>query len=86
MTAKEKAIELFNQHLNYVSGWTTTNKPKETASCRYDGEGMKKGRAIQCAKITVEEVLNESKLHSKTIYQHGRSGFWNEVLHELNNL
>jgi hypothetical protein len=56
MTDKEKAKELVTKYYDYVSGWTSTNRPDQRPSAQYEGEKMKTGRAIQCALIAVEQI------------------------------
>ena len=41
--------------------------------------------AKQCALIAVDEIIKETKLHDKTIYQHGRTFYWQEVKQEIEN-
>lgn len=57
MTPKIKAAELATKCLNYTSSWTTTSKPDENPTAFWES-GMKKGRAIQCALIAVEELIH----------------------------
>ena len=40
----------------------------------------------QCALIAVDGLIKESKLHDKTIYQHGRTFYWEEVKQEIEKL
>jgi hypothetical protein len=39
--------------------------------------------AKQCALLAVDEIIKETKLHDKTIYQHGRTAYWQEVKQEI---
>ena len=40
----------------------------------------------KCALISVDEVIKVTKLHDLTIYQHGRTAYWQEVKLELEKL
>lgn len=42
--------------------------------------------AKQCALIAVDDIIKETKLHDKTIYQHGRTFYWYEVKQEIEKL
>ena len=42
-----------------------------------------KSKAKQCALIAVDNIIKETKLHDKTIYQHGRTFYWKEVKQEI---
>jgi len=57
MTPKIKAEELVKKCFNYTSNWTSTNKLYKEPTAVFES-GMKKGRAIQCALIAVEELIN----------------------------
>ena len=50
-----------------------------------DGE-MYIGKAKQCALIAVDEIIKETKLHDKTVYEHGRTFYWQEVKQEICDL
>lgn len=72
ITPKEKAKELAYKYYNFVGGWTSTNKPSEPPSAQYEGENMRKGRAIQCALIHVDGTISELQslylqIYSKTV-------------------
>ena len=41
--------------------------------------------AKQCALISVDEIIEETKLHDKTVYEHGRTFYWQEVKQEILN-
>jgi len=43
-------------------------------------------QAKQCALITIDEIIKETKLHDLTIYQQGRTGYFQEVKQEIINL
>lgn len=90
MTPKEKAKELVNRYRNYVSGWTTVNKPSEKPKAIYEGELMKSGRAKHCALIAVEEIISDYY----TLNGHTRIAsyikvekieYWQEVKIEIEN-
>jgi len=84
MTPQEKAKELVKKYYNYVSGWTSTNRPDENPSAQYEGEKMKIGRAKHCALITCDEILNGSKvIGTKAVT---RRKFWYEVRSAINAL
>ena len=83
-TAEEKARELVKQYYNYVSGWTSTNKPDEYPSAQYEGEMMKVGRAKQCALITCDEILNGSNIIGARAVS--RRKYWYEVRDAINAL
>jgi hypothetical protein len=70
MKAKEKAKELVDKFIQYV--------PAE--------EEFEWDYAKQCALIAVYEIIKETKLHDKTIYQHGRTAYWQEVKQGIINL
>ena len=42
--------------------------------------------AKQCALIAVDDIIKETKLHDKTIYQHGRTFYWQEVKQEIEKI
>jgi len=42
--------------------------------------------AKKMALISVEEIIKETKLHDLTIFQHGRTGFWEMVKMAITNL
>ena len=44
-----------------------------------DDPDTQKSFKRKCAIFCCEEVINETKLHDKSIYDHARSGFWKEV-------
>lgn len=89
MTEKEKAKELILKYYNYVSGWTTTNKPHESPSAHYEGEEMKIGRAKQCALIAVDEIIelpcltDEAWLNVPDEY---KIQYWRDVKKEIEKL
>ena len=80
---RNKAKELIKEHYNFVSGWTSTNKPDENPSAQYEGEEMKIGRAKQCALITVKQMMEE---HSCYTLLDARWAYWAQVEIELNAL
>jgi hypothetical protein len=80
---RNKANELVKEHYNFVSGWTSTNKPDENPSAQYEGEEMKIGRAKQCALITVKRMMEE---HSCYTLLDDRWAYWAQVEIELNAL
>lgn len=75
MTPKEKAEDLVAIY------W---NAKVETPHVRESI--MSKELAKQCALIAVDGLIKESKLHDKTIYQHGRTFYWQEVKQEIEKL
>ena len=91
MEPKDKAKELVKKYYNYVSGWTSTNRPDEAPSAQYEGEKMKIGRAKQCALIAVEEILQTNPTIKGTsddlitqIVQ--TKAYWHRVIEALNAL
>jgi len=42
--------------------------------------------AKQCALIAVDEMIKETYLHDKTIFEHGRTFYWQEVKQEIEKL
>jgi hypothetical protein len=75
MTAKEKAEKLLRDYLIYF--------PEYYNDLEYDYNVEK---AKRCALIAVDEIIKETKLHDKTIYQHGRTAYWQEVKQEIEKL
>jgi hypothetical protein len=73
MTPKQKSKELFKKYSKGKDshGWSL---------CEFDS------CAKQCALIAVDEIIKETKLHDKTIYQHGRTAYWEEVKQEIHLL
>jgi hypothetical protein len=53
----------------------------EYASILNDGRIAKK-----CALIAVDEILNETFIHDKTTFQHGRTSYWIQVKQEIKKL
>lgn len=92
MTPQDKAKELVKQFYNFVSGWTSTNRPDENPSAQYEGEEMKIGRAKQCALIAVDEIIDEIKIDRRIDWLHERKGgeefvvYWYAVRDSLNAL
>ena len=91
MKEQEKAKEFVEKYLNYVSGWTTTNKPNEIPSAQYEVYEMKLGRAKQCALIAVDEIIKSAPTKPGsyiTIYQDEREAndYWEQVKQEIENL
>lgn len=78
MTPKAKAKELVKQFLPFVDcndlQKNCTNKEWELRNAK------------RCALIAVDEIIKETKLHDKTIYQHGRTFYWQEVKQEIEKL
>lgn len=89
MTPKDKAEELIIKYSNFVSAWTHTSKPKERPTARFEGIGMKIGRAKQCALIAIEEIENVGCWVSKEFAEKEGFGpesteeFWRDVRMEL---
>ena len=73
MTPKEKANELFHKFKREIN-WIEID---------YNVDLYRDAK--QCALIAVEELIRETKLHDKTIFEHGRTAFWNEVKKEIEN-
>ena len=71
MTAKDKALELFNYYC-------LTLRFEETG----DGYFTNIIQAKQCALLCVSEIINE--LDSERVFE--RIYFWNEVKEEINKL
>ena len=78
MTPKEKAKELIREFKKYAY------YPKTKDDELFVKE--LKENAKQCALIAVDEIIKETKLHDKTIYQHGRTFYWQEVKQEIEKL
>lgn len=74
MNAKSKATELVGKYYNYVSAWTQTSKPTENPTAQYEGYEMKRGRAIQCSILAVNEVIDKDGYNNE---------FWQDVKKEL---
>jgi hypothetical protein len=74
MTAKEKAIDLFNEYYSYLK-----------ANLMYDEEA--KEDAKQCALIAVDEIIKELK---ETEFNYGVENlpfkYWQEVKQEIENI
>ena len=74
MTAKEKAIDLFNEYYSYLK-----------ANLMYDEEA--KEDAKQCALIAVDEIIKELK---ETVFNYGVGNipfkYWQEVKKEIEKL
>lgn len=86
-TPKEKAEYLMERYYNFVSGWTTMNKPWEKPSARYEGKSMKIGRAIQCSLIAVDEIMNQQYAVGKTLDESAEIvKYWGLVKDELRAL
>jgi len=79
MTPQEKAEELFNSFLKFQV--LTIGFENDI-----NNEFTRRQRAKQCALIALDEVLKETKLHDKTIYEHGRTVYWQEVKQEIEKL
>jgi len=80
---KKKAKELIIFYYNFVSGWTSTNRPDENPSAQYEGEEMKMGRAIQCALYCCNEILKAIPMYTGNLNPTWK--FWNAVKAELTN-
>ena len=65
MDSKEKAIDMFSKYSNLLPYYTEK-----------DNTIKSKQAAIMAARI----VRDESLLHDKTTYEHGRTAYWNEVI------
>ena len=78
LSPKEKAKELVDKFEPYVIRYTQGDVvgylDQETPILEYQK---------QCALIAVDEMIKETKLHDKTIYQHGRTAYWQEVKQEI---
>ena len=76
MTAKEKAQELYGKH--YQTAMNSTN-PK------YRSSQVIKGHCIIHVKGIIE-VLDIFPRHQMTSFEIERLDYWQEVLHELNQM
>lgn len=47
---------------------------------------QQRNEGIACALIAVKEIIKETKLQDKTIYQHGRTFYWQEVKQQIEKL
>jgi hypothetical protein len=89
---RKKAKKLVGEYYNYVSGWTSTNKPDEKPNAQYEGEERKIGRAIQCAKIVAQQILDLDVVWYRKraigkpdfIRAEMTREFWEDVMKELN--
>lgn len=91
MEPKEKAKELVKKYYNFVSGWTSTNRPDENPSAQFEGEEMRIGRAKQCALIAIEEILQTNptiKGRSEDLVTQivQTKAYWYRVIEALNAL
>jgi hypothetical protein len=76
MTPKEKAEELIIKYKQIIKAeW-------DTECGGYDLHGYELDAKL-CALIAVDEILNETFLHDKTTFQHGRTSYWNQVKQEI---
>ena len=74
MTPKEKAEDLlYNSFENLMYDAVENTYARERL-------------AKQCALIAVDEIIKETKLHDKTIYEHVRTGYWIDVKKEIEKL
>jgi hypothetical protein len=73
--AKEKALEIFNEHYFYLR-----------ANLMHDEEA--KEDAIECALITVNRIINANGLHpNDTDYDYNKAEiYWQEVKREIKNM
>jgi len=72
MTPKLKAIQLVNSFDELGRDFTRGVSMKEFSK--------------QCALIAVDEMIKETYLHDKTIFEHGRTFYWQEVKQEIEKL
>lgn len=72
MTPKKKAFELLRKFSSLIG-------EKEQIM---DNMNLSK----LCALIAVNETIKETMLHDLTIYQHGRTAYWQEVKQEIEKL
>ena len=78
---KRELVELKEETLE------KTITPKEKAKALVEQFYFDYDRAKECALIVVGEIIKETNQHfSKTIYQHGRTFYWQEVKQEIENL
>ncbi len=79
ISPKEKAQELITKFSPLVTTWDCYwNTPRNEDDVVVD--------AKKCALIAVDEIIKETKLHDKTIYQHGRTAYWQEVKQEIEKI
>jgi len=71
MNPKEKAFKLIEYFTTLLPYYSQEDNLKKTK---------------KCALIAVYEVIKETKLHDLTIYQHGRTAYWEEVKKEIEKL
>ena len=89
--AKQKAIELVNKFNDYVDDKVTSDDILDFIQIEVD-KGLCRFRAIRCAKICVNEILNshttayplltKEEANDEKIYSY----FWQEVLTEIDKL
>lgn len=66
---------------------TAKEKAKELVDkFNYEGKHYLMLDAKQCALRAVDDIIKETKLHDKTIYQHGRTFYWQEVKQEIGSI
>lgn len=74
MTPKEKAIELFEKHFEFVEALSASNQIEN---------------AKQCALITVDEIIKANPHSTPTIYgvpPYSTIKYWEEVKQEIDQL
>ena len=84
MTEKEKTKAMIKEFYNFVSGWTSTNKPDENPSAQYEGEEMRIGRAKQCALIEVNGIIKANPTHELSSAISTKI-YWENVKKEIEN-
>lgn len=91
LSPADKAKQLVKKYYSFVSGWTTTNKPGDHPSARFEGEEMKIGRAKQCALVAIEEVMHlnlMTEAKNETTFRKFEmvESYWNKVKNEIGKL
>jgi len=86
MTPKDKAKELISKFKIYADD----NYADDTNP--YYGQVLANKRIVlhnsakQCALIAVDEIIKETYLHDKTIFEQRRTFYWQEVKQEIEKL
>lgn len=74
MKAKDKALDLVVRLFQSIPDYAIEENK------------MAYGLAKQCATITIEELIKESKRHDELISDHARTGYLMEVKQEIEKL
>ena len=87
MTPKEKAEELVKIYISTCQRWNIEYvNSKNIKELKKDLFQLEWFIPKNCLLIAVNEIIKETKLHDKTIYQHGRTAYWQEVKQEIEKI